>query len=142
MTQAVLSPAALKKAQEIGYRQIAERCKVDLFFLNKYILNCDIEDEFDYDELEDNIIQERHGHWRVKGITAIADLNAMLGSNFSDEEFDTVAGLVINHFGHLPKQGESISFDGYRFLVLRADSRRIHSLQIERLAPTEEDNPD
>jgi len=46
MAQAVLSPAALKKAQEIGYRQIAERCKVDLFFLNKYILNCDIEDEF------------------------------------------------------------------------------------------------
>lgn len=41
-----LSPAALKKAQEIGYRQLAERCKVDLFFLNKYILNCDIEDAF------------------------------------------------------------------------------------------------
>lgn len=46
MTQAVLSPAALKKAKEIGYRQLAERCKVDLFFLNKYVLNCDIEDEF------------------------------------------------------------------------------------------------
>ncbi len=100
----------------------------------------DIEDEFDYDELEDNIIQERHGHWRVKGITAIADLNAMLGSEFSDEEFDTVAGLVINHFGHLPKRGESVSFDGYHFVVVRADSRRIHSLQIARLAPSSTEN--
>jgi predicted phage terminase large subunit-like protein len=41
-----ISPAALKKAQELAYRQIAERCKVDLFYLNKWILNCDIEDEF------------------------------------------------------------------------------------------------
>lgn len=94
----------------------------------------DIEDEFDYDELEDNIIQERQGYWRVKGITEISDLNEMIGSDFSDEEFDTVAGLVINHFGHLPKRGESVSFDKYRFLILRADSRRIHSLQIERLS--------
>lgn len=41
-----LSPAAKKKAEEIAYRQLAERCKVDLFFLNKYVLNCDIIDEF------------------------------------------------------------------------------------------------
>lgn len=93
----------------------------------------DIEDEFDYDEQEDNIIQERFGHWRVKGVTPIDDLNAALGCGFSDEEFDTVAGLVINRFGHLPKRGESVSFDGLHFLILRADSRRIHSLQIERL---------
>lgn len=102
----------------------------------------DIEDEFDYDELEDAITQERPDLWHVKGMTAIVDLNEIIGSTFTDEAFDTVAGLVMKHFGHLPKQGESISFDGYRFLVLRADSRRIHSLQIERLAPTEEDNPD
>ncbi|MDR3411634.1 MAG: transporter associated domain-containing protein [Formivibrio sp.] len=93
----------------------------------------DIEDEFDYDEQEDNIIQERENHWRVKGVTPIDDLNTALGCVFSDEEFDTVAGLVINHFGHLPKRGETVSFDGLHFLILRADSRRIHSLQIERL---------
>lgn len=95
----------------------------------------DIEDEFDYDEEEDNILTDRRGHWRVKGITEIADLNETIGSVFSDEEFDTVAGLVSNRFGHLPKRGEAISFDGYRFVILRADSRRIHSLQIERLLP-------
>lgn len=95
----------------------------------------DIEDEFDYDEEEDNIIAGHHGHWRVKGATEITDLNEALGSTFSDEEFDTVAGLVTSHFGHLPKRGEAVTFGGYRFLVLRADSRRIHSLQIERLLP-------
>ncbi len=93
----------------------------------------DIEDEFDYDEEEDNIIPGRHGHWRVKGVTDITDLNEALGSHFSDKEFDTVAGLIANQFGHLPKRGETVSVDGYRFLVLRADSRRIHSLQIEHL---------
>ncbi|MBS1154356.1 MAG: magnesium/cobalt efflux protein [Proteobacteria bacterium] len=93
----------------------------------------DIEDEFDYDEQEDDIIQERADRWRVKGVAPIADLNAALGCEFSDEEFDTVAGLVINRFGHLPKRGEVANFDGLRFQILRADSRCIHSLQIERL---------
>lgn len=97
----------------------------------------DIEDEFDYDEEEDNIVPGRRGHWRVKGVTEIADLNETLGSHFADKEFDTVAGLVTNQFGHLPKRGETVSFDGFRFLVLRADSRRIHSLQIEYLPQSE-----
>lgn len=102
----------------------------------------DIEDEFDYDEEEDNIIPDRRGHWRVKGFTEIGDLNEALGTAFSDEEFDTVAGLVTHSFGHLPKRGESASFDSYRFLVLRADSRRIHSLQIERMPQAGTNIPD
>lgn len=93
----------------------------------------DIEDEFDYNEEAANIVLGRRGLWRVKGITEIADLNAALGAAFSVEGFDTIAGLVTSHFGHLPKRGEAVSFDGFRFVVLRADSRRIHSLQIERL---------
>jgi magnesium and cobalt transporter len=93
----------------------------------------DIEDEFDYNEEAANIVLGRRGLWRVKGITEIADLNASLGAAFSVEGFDTIAGLVTSHFGHLPKRGEAVSFDGFRFVVLRADSRRIHSLQIERL---------
>lgn len=93
----------------------------------------DIEDEFDYDEAEDNIIPDRRGNWRVKGITEIEDLNAAIGSAFSDEEFDTVAGLITRHFGHLPKRGEIVAFSGYRFQILRADSRRIFSILIEKL---------
>ncbi|WP_293930882.1 transporter associated domain-containing protein [Iodobacter sp.] len=96
----------------------------------------DIEDEFDYDEAEDNIIPDRRGHWRVKGITEIDDLNEALGSKFSDQEFDTVAGLITQHFGHLPKRGEIVAFEGYRFQILRADSRRIYSVLIEKLADT------
>ncbi len=89
--------------------------------------------EFDYDEDEDNLRQDRRGNWRVKGITPLADLNAALHTEFSDEEFDTVAGLVTRHFGHLPKRGESVQIANLRCQILRADSRRIHSILIEVL---------
>src|SRR6184192_1368740 len=55
----------------------------------------DIEDEFDFDETEDNILVDRSGRFRVKAITEIADFNAYFGSNFPDEDFDTVGGLVV-----------------------------------------------
>ncbi|MEW5968006.1 MAG: transporter associated domain-containing protein [Pseudomonadota bacterium] len=99
----------------------------------------DIEDEYDFDETEDNIIREHEGVFRVKAGTEIDDFNQMLGAQFSDEEFDTVGGLVISRFGHLPKRGESVKFDGFQFSVLRADSRRVHALRVTRLAPEEED---
>ncbi|GHD66506.1 HlyC/CorC family transporter [Jeongeupia chitinilytica] len=100
----------------------------------------DIEDEYDYDETEDNIVVDRRGYWRVKGLTEIADLNDEIGSRFSDAEFDTVAGLVTQHFGHVPKRGEVVEFDGFRFQIVRADSRRVHSVLIEkRPLPIEED---
>jgi magnesium and cobalt transporter len=57
-----------------------------------------------------------------------------MGSDFSDEDYDTVGGLVLNRFGRLPKRGEAIEFDGFRFQVLRADSRRVHTLIVEKLA--------
>ncbi|HYT98244.1 MAG TPA: transporter associated domain-containing protein, partial [Casimicrobiaceae bacterium] len=57
------------------------------------------------------------------------------GTSFEDEEFDTVGGLVLKAFGRLPKRGEAIALGGLRFRVLRADSRRLHTLQVERVAP-------
>lgn len=93
----------------------------------------DIEDEFDFDETEDNILPDKAGRYRVKAITEIADFNEHFAANFSDDDFDTVGGLVVNRFGHVPKRNESISFDGFRFLVLRADSRKVHSLMVERV---------
>src|SRR5205809_7909049 len=95
----------------------------------------DIEDEYDFDETEDNIIAEGSGRFRVKAQTEIADFNGRFGSRLSDEEFDTVGGLVLQAFGRLPKRGEAIMLDGFRFRVLRADSRRLHTLQVERVAP-------
>ena len=99
----------------------------------------DIEDEYDFDETEDNIIREKEDVFRVKAGTEIADFNEALGAKFSDEEFDTVGGLVVSRFGHLPKRGESVRFDGFQFSILRADSRRLHAVRVTRLAPEEED---
>ncbi|PZP65146.1 MAG: magnesium/cobalt efflux protein [Azospira oryzae] len=93
----------------------------------------EIEDEYDYEEAGDNIIRDKDGRFRVKATTEIQDFNAALGTQFSDEEYDTVGGLVLSLFGRLPKRGESVSADGVRFQVLRADSRRLHSLLVERL---------
>ncbi|MDK2126318.1 transporter associated domain-containing protein [Chitinimonas sp. DQS-5] len=96
----------------------------------------DIEDEYDFDETEDNIIQDRQGRWRVKAITPIPDLNEVIASRFSDEEADTIGGLVLSQFGKVPKRGDSVTFDGFSFQVLRADSRRIHSVLIEKAVDT------
>lgn len=98
----------------------------------------EIEDEHDFDDAEENIIRDRSGQYRVKALTQISDFNEVLGTNFSDEEFDTVGGLVLNNFGRLPERGEEVVFDGLRFQVLRGDSRRLHSLLVERLPESAE----
>ena len=94
----------------------------------------DIEDEYDFDEAEDNIVLEKPGRYRVKALTEIADFNAVLGTTFGDTEFDTVGGLVINRFGRLPKRGEQIRIEDLLVRILRADSRRLHLLEVERVA--------
>ncbi|HKW81460.1 MAG TPA: transporter associated domain-containing protein [Casimicrobiaceae bacterium] len=95
----------------------------------------DIEDEYDFDETEDNIIAEADDRFRVKAQTEIATFNDRLGSDFSDAEFDTVGGLVLQAFGRLPKRGETTTIENFRFRVVRADSRRIYMLQVAKLAP-------
>lgn len=92
----------------------------------------DIEDEYDFDEVEDNIIQDKGGNFRIKAITEIEDFNARFGTDFSDEAFDTVGGLVLSAFGRVPKRGEQITIEGYTFKVLRADSRRVYLLQLSK----------
>jgi magnesium and cobalt transporter len=98
----------------------------------------DIEDEYDFDEAEDNIIPETNGRFRVKAQTDIADFNEALKAEFPHEEFHTVGGLVLQAFGRLPKRGEATTIDNFRFRVVRADSRRIYTLEVERLAPEPE----
>ena len=98
----------------------------------------DIEDEYDFDEAEDNIIPEANGRFRVKAQTEIADFNDTLNASFAHEEFHTVGGLVLQAFGRLPKRGEATTIERFRFRVVRADSRRIYTLEVERLAPEPE----
>lgn len=92
----------------------------------------EIEDEHDFDEAEDNIVQDLDGHYRVKASTEIADFNEKLGAELSDEDYDTIGGLVLHTFGRLPKRGEAVSVGDFKFTVLRADSRRLYTLMVER----------
>ena len=99
----------------------------------------DIEDEYDFDETEDNIIRDLQGKYRVKALTEINDFNEVLGTEFSDEEFSTIGGLVVSQFGHLPKRGETVTYKNLKFTALRADSRRLHSVLIEELKAQEDE---
>jgi magnesium and cobalt transporter len=99
----------------------------------------DIEDEYDFDETEDHILVDRSGRYRVKAVTEVGDFNNYFNSQFPDEDFDTVGGLVVGRFGRLPKRGESIVIDGYNFHVLRADSRKVHALLVEKPKPPAEE---
>lgn len=92
----------------------------------------DIEDEYDFDESADNIRLDQAGRYRVKATTEIEDFNHSFGTQFSDDAYDTVGGLVIHQLGRLPKRGEVIAIDGLRITVLRADSRRVHTLLVDR----------
>ena len=101
----------------------------------------EIEDEHDYDEVADNILRDRTGKYRVKASTEIADFNEMFGTTFPADEIDTVGGLVIQSFGRLPKRGESTPIANFRFQVLRADSRRVHTLLVERIRESAAQEP-
>ena len=95
----------------------------------------DIEDEYDFDETHDNIRLDASGRYRVKARTEIEDFNAAFATNFSDEEFDTVGGLILRHLGRMPKRNEIIEIEGVRFQVLRADSRRLYTLLVDAPKP-------
>ncbi|HSN63010.1 MAG TPA: transporter associated domain-containing protein [Azonexus sp.] len=90
----------------------------------------DIEDEYDFDEAHDNIRLDSTGRYRVKARTEIEDFNEAFKTAFSDDEFDTVGGLILRHLGRVPKRNEIIDIDGMRFQVLRADSRRLYTLLV------------
>jgi len=94
----------------------------------------EIDDEHDDDE-EGYIRRLSNGEHVVKALTPIEDFNDYFDTAFSDEEFDTVGGLVIKGFGHLPKRGEDTVIEGMHFRVLRADKRRVHLLRVTARAP-------
>ncbi len=92
----------------------------------------DIEDEYDFDETEDDIIAEKNGAWRVKAVTELGKFNAAFGTTLSADGHDTVGGFVLSRFGRMPKRGEQVSVGDLVFKVLRADSRRVHLLRVEK----------
>ena len=99
----------------------------------------DIEDEHDFDETEDYIVAMAGGRFRIKAITDVSDFNEYFDANLSDEQADTIGGLVLHALGHLPVRGESIQVGAFEFTVLRADSRRLHTLVMTQCNPTQEE---
>ena len=97
----------------------------------------EIDDE--HDPEEDAFIRsegDRNGRpcFAVRALTRIEDFNEFFECELSDEEYDTVGGLVMHELGRLPRRGESIDFGGFEFSVTKADKRRIGALRVQRLA--------
>lgn len=90
----------------------------------------EIEDEYDVDEDQTNIQQISGSQYSVKALTRIEEFNDFFHTTLSDEEFDTIGGLVAQSFGYMPKRSETVSIDGLEFKVLYADKRRIKLLQV------------
>lgn len=92
----------------------------------------DIDDE--HDIVEDLYIQnEGDSRYRVRALTRIEDFNDYFEIALSDEEYDTIGGLIMHELGRLPRRGESLEFGGFEFKVLRADRRRIETVQVRPL---------
>jgi magnesium and cobalt transporter len=93
----------------------------------------DIDDEYDFDEQDENIIAEADGSFRVKALTEIEQFNASFGTAFPEADFNTIGGLVTDAFGRVPRRGNSIEIEGLRFEVLRADARQAQLFHIARV---------
>ncbi|NIR30563.1 MAG: CBS domain-containing protein [Gammaproteobacteria bacterium] len=89
----------------------------------------EISDE--HDAVEGGYIKRiGRGEYTVKALTPIEDFNEYFSTRFSDEEFDTIGGLVVKAFGYVPRRDETRVIDGIHFRVLRADKRRLHLLRV------------
>jgi magnesium and cobalt transporter len=89
----------------------------------------DIDDEFDVED-DQNIRKDAERQFSVRGTTPIAEFNEYFGTELSDDEFDTVAGLVMKQLGRLPRRGESLNIGDIEFRVQRTDRRRVDSLKV------------
>jgi magnesium and cobalt transporter len=89
----------------------------------------EIEDEHDFDD-DAPILQRNENTYTVKALTTVEDFNEHFETAWSDEDFDTVGGYVMNQFGHLPQRGEQITIENFQFTVLRADNRRLYLMKM------------
>ena len=94
-----------------------------------------IEDETDIEDDESNIRpMDDSESFMVNALTTIDDFNEYFESQFSDEEFDTIGGIVTNGFGHLPERDECVQLEEFSFKVLNADNRQIRLLEVSKLS--------
>ncbi|CUS48764.1 MAG: magnesium and cobalt transporter [Idiomarinaceae bacterium HL-53] len=97
----------------------------------------EIEDETDDEDNRANIRRLSSTRYSVKALTTIEDFNEYFNTEFSDEEHDTVGGMVAQAFGHLPEIGESVDIGNFQFKVTAADRRRIQHLHVSHLNEAE-----
>jgi magnesium and cobalt transporter len=98
----------------------------------------DIEDEYDFGE-EEFIFRKTETEFTLKALTPIDDFNEYFEAELTDDEFDTIGGLIVHELGHVPKRGEKLDLGRYRFTVIRADSRRVELLKLVVLPEDSED---
>jgi magnesium and cobalt transporter len=94
----------------------------------------EIDDEHDADDVAVEYIRPNGSAFVISALTPIADFNERFGSRFTDEDYDTVGGLVTATAGYVPEIGETIEVEGFRFEVTQADDRRVHQLQLRTAA--------
>lgn len=91
----------------------------------------EIEDETDEEEVATDFIKQvSENDYIIKALAPIADFNKFFSSEFSDEDFDTIGGILMQEFGHLPKRNEVTEIGKMRFRVLYADNRQIHLVRL------------
>lgn len=91
----------------------------------------EIEDEHDVED-NANILRRADGSYILKARTPVEDFNEYFSTGFDEEQFDTIGGHVMQAFGHMPKRGDQVEIHGLHFTVVRADTRRLHILQLQR----------
>jgi magnesium and cobalt transporter len=89
----------------------------------------EIEDEHDFGE-EEYIFRKSDSEYTIKALTPIDEFNDYFYADLDDGQFETVGGLIVHHLGHVPKRGEQVQIGRFRFIVLRADNRRVHLLKL------------
>ena len=100
-----------------------------------------IDDE--HDDAEDGsalIAAQADGQFVVDALTPIGDFNERFGATFSDEDYDTIGGLVTEAVGHLPEVGDELALDRFMFRVARADARRVQAFHVTVLPPDAQDD--
>lgn len=89
----------------------------------------EIEDETD-DAIEEDIKHLAGQVYQIKALTELADFNEFFNTKFNEEDADTISGIVLHKFGHMPKKGETVNINEFEFKITASDTRRIQTIQI------------
>ncbi|QHJ10149.1 Magnesium and cobalt efflux protein CorC [Paraglaciecola mesophila] len=91
----------------------------------------EIEDEHDAEDNNTDNIRALNKHtYSVKALTELEDFNEFFGTEFDEEEADTIGGIVLKAFGHMPMRDEKVSINGFVFAVTNSDARRLIQLKV------------